>query len=290
MVWLICVTGTPALGQGRQLDLPEESGPVEAPQAEQRGQLTKKEGEAHQEGLKRLLDILTAENGTNATAIIGRFQLSDTYRNLAQGAERNETVFRIDIPLTPDWVLRADVAGGWVEPNRPGTSNTFGLDDLFLRTGWRVYQSPDFNLFVGADAIFPTATDTQLGRGKYEVGPGMAVSIPIPSIKSIFFPLVEHFVSVGGDPSQRDVDFSALELQLNTVWSREWWTLLEGDLNLDWTRGAKTGAVLEGEVGRRFGPHWRAWVRPGVGLWGQDVRGTYDWSAQVGIRYMFYVH
>jgi len=95
---------------------------------------------------------------------------------------------------------------------------------------------------------------------------------------------------VGGNPSRPDVDYSTLQLQLNTLWSKEWWTLVEGDLNLDWTRAAKTGAVLEGEVGRRFGPHWRAWVRPGVGLWGQDVRGTYDWAAQVGMRYMFYVY
>ena len=166
----------------------------------------------------------------------------------------------------------------------------FGLNDLFLRTGWRVYKSPDFNILVGGDAIFPTATDTQLGRGKYEIGPGIAAFIPIPSIKSTLQPLFQHFVSVGGDPSRPDVDYSKLELQLNTLWSKEWWTLLEGDLNVDWTRGAKTGAVFEGEVGRRFGPHWRAWVRPGVGLWGQDVRGGYDWSAQVGIRYMFYVY
>lgn len=259
-------------------------------EAEQRGQLTKKEGEAHTQRQKRLLDILTAENGTNPTAIVGRFQLADTYRNLARGAERNDTVFRIDIPLTPAWLLRADVGAGWVEPNQPGVSDTFGLNDLFLRTGWRVYQSPDFSLFVGADAFFPTATDTQLGRGKYEIGPGIAASIPIPSLKSTLQPLVEHFVSVGGDPSRPDVDFSTLQLQLNTLWSKQWWTLFEVDLNLDWTRGAKTGGVLEGEVGRRFGPHWRAWARPGVGLWGQDVRGTYDWSAQVGIRYMFYAY
>ena len=290
MVWLMCVTVTPAWGQGPQLDLPEESGPAEAPQAEHREKLTQKEEKVHQETQKRLLDILTAENGTNPTAIVGRFQLSNTYRDLARGAERNDTVFRIDIPLTPAWLFRADVGAGWVEPNRPGVSDTFGLNDLFLRTGWRVYQSPDLNLFVGSDAIFTTATDTQLERGKYEIGPGIAASIPIPSLTSTFIPLVQHFVSVGGNPSRPDVDFSTVQLQLNTLWSKEWWTLVEGDLNLDWTRAAKTGAVLEGEVGRRFGPHWRAWVRPGVGLWGQDVRGTYDWAAQVGMRYMFYVY
>jgi hypothetical protein len=53
---------------------------------------------------------------------------------------------------------------------------------------------------------------------------------------------------------------TSTKVQLNTHWSKEWWTLLEGDLNVDWTRGAKTGAVLEGEVGRRLAPHWRVSV------------------------------
>lgn len=238
---------------------------------------------------KKLLDILTAENGTNPTAIVGRFQLSNTYENQAAGAQSNDTTFRIDLPLAPNWLFRADVGAGWVAPNEPGASDTFGLNDLLLRTAWRFYESSHFNLVVGADAIVPTATDTQLGRGKYEVGPGLGASIPIPLLSSTFIPLVQHFVSVGGDPSRRDVDFSSLQFQLNTVWSTEWWTILEIDFNMDWKRSAKAGAVLEGEVGRRFAQHWRVWARSGVGLWGQDVRGTYDWSAQFGIRYMFYV-
>ena len=239
---------------------------------------------------KKLLDILTAENGTNPTAIVGRFQLSNTYANLTGGAQSNDTVFRIDLPLAPNWLFRVDVGAGWDMPNEPGITDRFGLDDLLVRTAWRFYESPHVNLLVGADAIFPTATDAQLGRGKYEVGPGFAASVPIPPLKSTFLLVAQQFVSVGGDPSRQDIDFTGLQFQLNTVWSKEWWTLLEVDFNMDWQRSAKTGAALETEVGRRFGHHWRAWFRPGVGLWGHDVRGTYDWSAQFGVRYMFYVY
>src|SRR5439155_13735392 len=49
MVWLMCVTVTPAWGQGPQLDLPEESGPAEAPQAEHREKLTQKEEKVRSE-------------------------------------------------------------------------------------------------------------------------------------------------------------------------------------------------------------------------------------------------
>ena len=103
---------------------------------------TKKQEEAHQERRKQLLDILTAENGTNPTAIVGRFQLANTYSNSPTGAKENDTTFRIDLPMTPTWLLRADVPVSWEDPNKPGTSNAFGLSDLLIRTGWRVYQSP----------------------------------------------------------------------------------------------------------------------------------------------------
>lgn len=297
MLWLVgallLIAGHAALAQDQPLP---EAGKVEErlkptePEAEQRSQLPKTAAEALRDRQKGLLDILTAENGTNPTAIVGRFQLSNSYVNSRGGAQSDDTVLRVDIPLTPSWVFRADVPVSWEDPHEPGVSSAFGLSDLFLRTGWRVYESPAFSLFVGADAIFPTATQTQLGRGKYEVGPGIVASIAIPSLQSTLIPLLQHFTSVGGDPSRRDVDASILQLELNTLWSKEWWTLFRGNLTIDWTRGAKTGAALEGEVGRRFGTHWRAWVRPGVGLWGQDVRGSYDWSAQVGIRYMLYVY
>lgn len=118
---------------------------------------------------KKLLDILTAENGTNPTAVVGRLQFSNTYENLAAGAKSNETVLRIDLPLAPNWLIRADVGAGWVAPNEPGVSNTFGLNELFFRTAWRSYESPDFTLLVGADAIFPTATDTQLARPRWNI-------------------------------------------------------------------------------------------------------------------------
>lgn len=28
-------------------------------------------------------------------------------------------------------------------------------------------------------------------------------------------------------------------------------------------------------------------VRPGVGIWGRDLLGAYDWNIEGGIRYMF---
>jgi hypothetical protein len=161
------------------------------------------------------------------------------------------------------------------------------LGDLLIRIGARLVERPGFSFFAGTDVIFPTGHEEDLGRGKYLVGPGVAAEVPIPEINTLFSLLVQHFQSVGGDPSKRDVNFTRFRPKVNTVWSEQWWTILEPTWIVDWTRSNKTALNLEFEVGRKLGEHYRAWVRPGTGLWGDNVIGSYDWQLEVGVRYMF---
>lgn len=41
------------------------------------------------------------------------------------------------------------------------------------------------------------------------------------------------------------------------------------------------------ETGLRLGTHASIWIRPGVGLRGQEVSGGYNAYLQAGVRYMF---
>ena len=41
------------------------------------------------------------------------------------------------------------------------------------------------------------------------------------------------------------------------------------------------------EVGRSLIGRLGVYVRPGIGVWGRDVIGAYDWNIEGGIRYMF---
>ena len=96
-------------------------------------------------------------------------------------------------------------------------------------------------------------------------------------------------MSVGGDPSRKDNALTRLRAELTTPWSEQWWTLLRPTLNVDGKRHAKTGMTLDLEMGRRLDNHWRIYGTPGVGLWGSDVSGNYEWKVEFGVRYMFYV-
>ena len=45
--------------------------------------------------------------------------------------------------------------------------------------------------------------------------------------------------------------------------------------------------ALELELGRNVVGKWDVFVRPGIGIFGQNLRGAYDWNIEGGIRYMF---
>jgi hypothetical protein len=169
-----------------------------------------------------------------------------------------------------------------------GSTSLSGLGDISARLGGQVWTRPAFTAFLEGQVIFPTASDSNLGGGKYQFIPGLTFSIPIRRLDTVFIPVVQQTLSFGGDPSRTNLNFTKLSLEFTTPWANNlWWTSIEPDLFVDWNQKGKTAMNLEFEAGRRLGDHFRVWFRPAVGVWGTGVPGAYDWFTQFGIRYMF---
>jgi hypothetical protein len=84
------------------------------------------------------------------------------------------------------------------------------------------------------------------------------------------------------------VNYTRFSLKMQYLQDLEqWWAFIDPKWIVDWSRSNKTALNLEFEVGRKLGEHVCGWVRPGVGLWGDNVIGAYDWQLEVGVRYMF---
>jgi hypothetical protein len=242
--------------------------------------------EEHEEA-KRLRE-LAAKYGTDPTAIVSRVQLSSQYLDLPQGARASETTARVDLAVRGNWLLRADVPFlRWSDPNRPGTTSAQGMSDLLALAGWRVYNTPEYAFFIAAISTFPTASEDSLGFGKYTVGPLIATARFLPRWESFLFGVFQHQVSVGGDPARADVSLTRATALINSIWANRWWTIVQGVWQIDWERSAKSSMTLEFEVGRNLVGRLGMYVRPGVGIWGQDVIGAYDWNIEVGIRRTF---
>jgi hypothetical protein len=241
-----------------------------------------------QEAEAERLRNLAAKYGTDPTAIVGRLQFSSQYADLANGARLNDNIVRVDIPFRGDYLLRVDTpVHRWFDPNVPGVSSAQGLGNLSAILGWRAYNTPEYAFLIGAISSFPTATNDLLGSGKYTVGPIIATGRFLPHLDSFLFGVFSHQVSAGGDPSRADISLTNASIQVNTLWAERWWTTVQGVWQVDWEQKGKSSMVAEFEVGLNLIGRWGVFVRPGIGVWGTDVAGAYQWNVEAGTRYMF---
>ena len=283
ILWAVCSgTGSVAIAAERS------GGLIDEPVAETRVHISAAAAEpSDDEAARKRLQEIAAAFGTDPTAIVSYYEFHYEHDHLPAGARTDNAVAIASLALTPSWLLRVTMPYMWDVPNQPDTSNTKGAGDMEVRVGARVYNSPYLALFVGTDVLFPTASNEQLGAGKYTLGPGIVATVPIPMLRSLFSVLVQNFKSVGGDPRRPKIDYAQFQLTLNTIWSEQWYTSLLPTVNVDWSRGGKSGMKVEAEIGYQFYGRWEAFLHPGVGLWGNDLQTGYDWIVQCGVRWVF---
>jgi hypothetical protein len=225
--------------------------------------------------------------GTDPTAINGYYELAYGHSAFTNNLRTDSATAEVRLPLTPNWLVRVTLPYVWADLNQPRGFTTNGTSDLLVRTGGRLYASPDLALFVGADVLFPTGSNDRLSTGKYTMGPGAAVAVPLARVRSLFFLFVQDYRSIGGDPSRTDINYLQVQSTFNTIWSDRWWTLAGMSWAVDWNNNRKTTMNLLGEVGYRFYKSWNVFVDPGVGVMGRDTILGLDWTVQAGVRWVF---
>jgi hypothetical protein len=231
---------------------------------------------------------LAAKYGTDPTAIVGRLQLSSAYYDLQNGGKAVDTTARIDLPFQKNFLLRLDAPfSKWRDPNHPGSTSIQGFSDIAVTAGWRAYNTPEYAILLGVISTMPTAVETGLGLGKYTVGPTVATAKFLPQWDSFLIGVFTQQMSVGGDPARKSVNVSKFTGQINSFWGGRWWSIAQTAWQIDWERNAKASLALEFEVGRSVVGRWGVFVRPGVGIFGRDLAGAYNWNVEAGVRYMF---
>ena len=237
---------------------------------------------------RKRLSETAAAFGTDPTAIVGYYQAGYGHNAFTSNLRTETATAVVQLPLTPNWLFRATLPYVWADPNQPRGSTMDGTSDMTIRTGGRLYASENVALLIGADVIFPTAAKTQLGFGKYALGPGGGLAVPLPRARSLFFLVVQDFNSVGGDPSRANVHFMQIQPAINTFWSKHWWTTVQGTWYMNWNENRRTALNLVGEVGHNFDGHWNVFAGGGVGVVGRDLPFFgLDYTVQAGVRWVF---
>jgi hypothetical protein len=234
--------------------------------------------------------------GEDETAPTRKIELRQDFVDHGTPEESTRSQLRIDLRPEPLALLRFEIPFVAKNMSAGGDLGTEGLGDIKVRLGLRSIDRPGYAVFPLLDLVFPTAKQEPLGTGKYQLGPGLRVALPVAEpvfaafadTREIQFQMqLQQFFSVAGESDRKSINYTRLELALETVWRKEYWLNLEPKLTCDWEQNRKIGGILEVEVGKTFSPRWRGWLKSGVGLWGHRVPGTYDTLLQIGARYMF---
>lgn len=272
-------------------DIPSES--ASEPQESERRPLREllygatPEERARLEEERKRISAAAARFGTDPTAIIGYYQLEYGHNTFTNNLRLDSVTAEARLPITPNWLVRVTMPYVWANLNQPGGFTTNGAGDLLVRTGGRLYASPQLAVFVGADATFPTGSNDRLSTGKYTLGPGGAVAVPLARLRSLFFTIVQDFNSVGGDPSRANIHFMRVTSGVNTIWSEHWWSTASMEWDMNWNNNRKTTMNLLGEIGHRFDNHWNVYASSGAGVVGRDTFLGLDWTVQAGVRWVF---
>lgn len=225
--------------------------------------------------------------GTDPTAINGYYELNYANSTFSNNLRLNTVNADVRLPVTPNWILRVTVPYVWADLDQTRGFTTNGASDITVRSGHRIYASPDVALFIGTDVTFPTGSNDRLSTGKYTLGPAGAVAVPLPRLRSLFITVVQDFNSVGGDPSRRDIHFMRASAAVNTILSERWWTLASVTYFVDWNNNNKTTTNLLAEVGYRLDNHWNMFAGSGVGVAGKESSFGLDWQVLAGVRWVF---
>ncbi len=216
-----------------------------------------------------------------------RFDFRNRYQTPQTDGWRDTFTTRLDYALSKTFAFRAELPYVHYSPPTPGLHDDAGIGDFSLRASVRAIRTPSYALVVGTEFFFDTAASPRLGTGKYTVAPIAFWSIDAPRLHSTFFPNLQYFHSVGGDPSRPDVHYSNAKLFVITRWPANFYTGTETIVYVDHERNNRVGATLEIEFGRFINQHIAVWLRPGIGSHGDDIPQVYRWNLELGLRYLF---
>jgi len=225
----------------------------------------------------------------------GRIELKRENTNRGTTDETTKTSLKMaaffDGPVS---MLRLELAFPDEKTDFGGDPFNPRLGDTKIRTGFRTFQFYDVPLSSFVEVTFPTADPDDLGSGKYQVSGGIrAYARPYESLvwsiphKLSFDTLIQQVVSVAGEESRKNINYTKFEMVMRSVWKKEYWLKLTAKPVVDWEQDAKTGAVAELEVGWNINRHWDAWIMTGTRLWGEGVPSTYGERVSLGVALTF---
>lgn len=174
-------------------------------------------------------------------------------------------ILRADLPITSARVL---------------DDTATGLGDVYIQGLFFPRLRSVFTVAAGTGFVFPTATDSILGKGKWQAAP---LAVPIfffPRSRGFFLTKFQDFVSFAGSGNRPEIHFHLITPTLLWRYSRKSWILLDTETKINWRLDNRVSYRSGVQFGRMFNRKIGFWVKPEI-PWGKNREG--DWFLKFAV-------
>ena len=188
---------------------------------------------------------------------------------------------RVDLPL-----ILTDVPG----PDNPDGGHEFGMADSLVQ-GLLITPPLDAGkrwvVAFGTQLLFPTGSQDQMGTGKWQLAPTLAVRAGLPEISpgSFFALLVRDQFSFAGDDDRRDINDLVVQPVLNFQLPHTWFITLSPEMRFNLEDDGDAFIPFDVLVGTMIRPGVVGSVQLDVPI--VDDYEQYDWQIEFRIGFFF---
>jgi len=233
-------------------------------------------------GLKETL--YSAEDAADFLSQPWKFNLQPTYERRANGSSG---YLLLQPYLTFDAGVLIWTRFEWPVPqvDDQGGSTTAGVGDLqWVTLGGLMASERYGRLGTGPVFVFPTASSSEMGQGKFQIGPALGYSYRGLKAWQFAF-LLQQFFSFAGDPDRSRVNELKLQPYVTRLLSDSWYVQTKPTIELNFAKGTSSvplDLVIGTVVGGRWSLYLEATVYPG---WTSPPSTDYKLTLNVG--YLF---
>src|SRR5262245_34749625 len=183
----------------------------------------------------------------------------------AQSLRPKGIILRVDLPIASARVF---------------DETATGLGDVYIQGLFFPHLRKVFTIAAGTGFLFPTATDSILGKGKWQVAP---LALPIwifPRSKGFFLAKFQDFVSFAGNGNRPEIHNLLITPTLLWRYSRKSWILLDTEAKINWELDIRISYRSGVQFGRMFSRKIGLWVKPEI-PWGKNREA--DWFLKFAV-------
>lgn len=199
--------------------------------------------------------------GQDFTKPLTRFDIRQKYQDLPGDSQAFMTTLRVDKPVVINadgWVLslRADipfVVNDVPSADNPGSQSRFGLSDILNQFMFIAPQgTKSWTYAIGSQIIWPTASEDQMGSGRYQFAPLVGAKINLAGISpgSFGYLLLRDHIDMGGDDSRAKVNYLVIQPGINFALPNKSFVTIAPEMRVDWENDNRVFIPFDIAIGK----------------------------------------